>query len=363
MRVHAAIPEAFRGRSALVTGHTGFKGGWLCEWLLSAGARVTGFSLEPPTRPALFEQLGLSGRLEDIRGDVRDPKSLQKAFDAARPDYVFHLAAQPIVRHSYVEPAETWSTNVMGTAGVLECLRGVEGPCAAVIVTTDKCYQNREWLHGYREEDALGGHDPYSSSKAAAELAVASWRQSFFPVGHPVRIASARAGNVLGGGDWALDRILPDAVRALAKGAAVPVRNPGATRAWQHVLEPVGGYLVLAAALAGRAPASAPRDALLGAFNFGPPIESNRTVRDVVEEVLRHWPGSWEDKSDATQPHEAGLLNLAYDKAFHLLGWRPAWGFEETIRQTVAWYREVGSGADPAEVTRRQIKQFSEGGG
>lgn len=362
MGLFHALPDAFRSRSVLVTGHTGFKGGWLCEWLLSMGANVTGFALDPPTRPSLFEQIGLSGRLRDLRGNVCDPDALGAAFDVARPDYVFHLAAQPIVRHSYTEPVLTWRTNVLGTIGVLECLRRVARPCAAVIVTTDKCYKNREWYHGYREEDILGGCDPYSSSKAAAELAIESWRLSYFG-GLPVRIASARAGNVLGGGDWANDRIVPDAVRALQKGAPVPVRNPMATRAWQHVLEPVGGYLLLGAALAGHVPVPLSGGVIEGAFNFGPPLESNRTVRAVVDEILKHWPGIWEDRSDPKQPHEAGLLNLTYDKAFHILGWRPVWSFDETIARTIEWYREVASGANPLEMTRRQIGQFCDGTG
>lgn len=348
----------FRGRSVLVTGHTGFKGSWLCEWLLAMGARVTGLALEPPTRPSLFEQLGLAGRMEDRRGDIRDPAAVAAAFDAAHPDFVFHLAAQPIVRLSYSEPAGTWETNVMGAVRVLEHLRRMERPRVAVIITTDKCYENREWVHSYREEDGMGGHDPYSSSKAAVELATDSWRRSFLSGAHPVRLASARAGNVIGGGDWAQDRIVPDAMRALAAGASIPVRNPSATRPWQHVLEPLGGYLLLAARLAGETPDPARRNQLEGAFNFGPRLESNRSVRDIVEEILKHWPGQWDDRSNSADPHEAGLLNLAHDKAFHLLGWRPGWDFRETIRRTVEWYRGVHEGADPAELTRRQIRDY-----
>ncbi len=354
MSVYSSMADAFHGRRVLVTGHTGFKGSWLCEWLLALNARVTGLALEPPTRPSLFEQLDLSGRMEDRRGDIRDAAAVGAAFEASRPDYVFHLAAQPIVRRSYAEPALTWETNVMGTVQILEAIRRVDRPCVAVIVTTDKCYENREWVHAYREEDALGGYDPYSSSKAATELAVQSWRRSFFPGAHPVRLASARAGNVIGGGDWAEDRIVPDAVRALAANASIPVRNPAATRPWQHVLEPLGGYLLLAARLAGESSTAA----LRGAFNFGPRPESNRTVRTVVEEILRHWPGTWEDRSDPTGPHEAGLLNLAHEKAFHLLGWSPIWDFSETIRRTVEWYRGVNAGADPAELTCRQIWEY-----
>ncbi|MCC6356020.1 MAG: CDP-glucose 4,6-dehydratase [Verrucomicrobiae bacterium] len=363
MGLQNGICGAFRGQSVLVTGHTGFKGSWLCEWLLALGARVTGLALDPPTQPSLFHQLDLSSRMDDRRADVRNPEAVRLAFDEARPDYVFHLAAQPLVIQSYTEPVSTWETNVLGTIHVLECLRHAHRPCAAVIVTTDKCYDNREWCHAYREQDTLGGHDPYSSSKAAVELAVESWRRSFFAADHPVRIASARAGNVIGGGDWAKDRLVPDAIRALGEGRPIPVRHPMATRAWQHVLEPLGGYLLLGACLAGAAPTPAPRDALLGAFNFGPPLESNRTVRDVAEEILRHWPGAWEDRSEPSAPHEAGFLNLAHEKAFHMLGWRPRWDFAETISRTLEWYREVSAGADPGGVTRRQIMSFTEASG
>lgn len=357
-KVWAELAEAFGGRTVLVTGHTGFKGSWLCEWLLALNARVTGLALEPPTRPSLFEQLDLSGRMEDRRGDIRDAAAVGAAFEASRPDYVFHLAAQPIVRRSYAEPALTWETNVMGTVQILEAIRRVDRPCVAVIVTTDKCYENREWVHAYREEDALGGHDPYSSSKAAIELAVQSWRRSFFPGSHSVRLASARAGNVIGGGDWAEDRIVPDAVRALAKDRPIPVRNPAATRPWQHVLEPLGGYLLLAARLACESPGVAPHESLRGAFNFGPRPESNRTVRDVVEEILKHWPGTWEDRSDPAAPHEAGLLNLAHEKAFHLLGWGPGWDFAETLRRTVSWYRDIARGGNPVMLTLSQIHDY-----
>ena len=242
----------YAGKRVLVTGHTGFKGSWLCEWLLGLGAKVTGYSLSPPTQPALFEQLGLAGRLRHIIGDIRDLPGLSRALRKARPDFVFHLAAQPLVRDSYANPVETFAVNLMGTVHVLEALRSVRHPCAAVFITTDKCYENREWAYGYREDDPLGGSDPYSASKGAAELAISSYRRSFFG-SHPVRIASARAGNVIGGGDWAVDRIVPDCMRALEKGKPIPVRNPKATRPWQHVLEPLSGYLWLGACLAGSA--------------------------------------------------------------------------------------------------------------
>ncbi|MEO6035915.1 MAG: CDP-glucose 4,6-dehydratase, partial [Verrucomicrobiota bacterium] len=228
---------AFGGKRVFLTGHTGFKGAWLSEWLLALGAKVTGYSLPPITAPALFNQLGLAQRLKHVEGDIRNPTKLSKALHSAKPDFVFHLAAQAIVRDSYANPTETFATNAMGTTHVLDALRNYKFPCAAIFITTDKCYENREWVHGYREEDKLGGHDPYSASKAAAEIIIHSYRSSFFQT-HPVKIASARAGNVIGGGDWAKDRIIPDCIRALQKKQPIPVRNKIATRPWQHVLEP-----------------------------------------------------------------------------------------------------------------------------
>ncbi|GAB4183249.1 MAG: CDP-glucose 4,6-dehydratase [Terrimicrobiaceae bacterium] len=385
-----------------MTGATGFKGAWLCEWLLLLGAEVTGFSLpEPVSTPCLFDQLGLSNRIHDIRGDIRDVAGLRDAMLAASPDFVFHLAAQPLVRRSYREPVETWQTNVLGTIHLLEALRAaaqrrVDGsllpvasstqsinnqeqstnnqqptttPLAAVLATTDKCYENREWFHGYREEDALGGYDPYSSSKAACEIAIDSWRRSFLTqnpaeFARPLRVASARAGNVIGGGDWAEDRIVPDIIRALRKGQPIPVRNKTATRPWQHVLEPLSGYLLLASHLVNpsEALASTIQTARQSAasFNFGPNLDSNHTVATLVQKALSHWPGEWEDCSDPHAPHEAGKLNLATDKAFHLLGWRPRWDFPTTIEKTIEWYQYIERGADAASLTLSQIQKYSE---
>jgi CDP-glucose 4,6-dehydratase len=326
--------ETFRNRRVLVTGHTGFKGAWLAEWLLLLGADVTGFALPPPTSPSLFAQLGLGSRLRHLEGDVRDPAALRRAIDASRPDFVFHLAAQALVRRSYREPLLTWESNLTGSLHLLEALRDVDWPCAAVFVTTDKVYENREWDRGYGEEDALGGRDPYSASKAAAELAVSSWRSSFFPARHPVRLASARAGNVIGGGDWAQDRIVPDAMRALAAGESIRVRNPRAMRPWQHVLEALSGYLLLAAQLA-----ASDGGAVATAFNFGPPPASTRTVESLTNEILKSWPGQWHRDSAADAPHEAEKLQLATDRASRRLGWRPRWSFEVTVANTVQWYR------------------------
>ncbi len=370
--------EAFRNKTVWLSGHTGFKGAWLAQWLLELGADVHGFALEPATRPALFNQLGLAGQLHHRIADVRDPAAVRKSIAKVQPDFVFHLAAQPLVRLSYEQPVETYQTNVLGTIHVLEALRNLQKPCAAVLITTDKCYENREWLHSYREEDPLGGHDPYSSSKAAAEIAISAWRRSFFKK-HPVKIASARAGNVIGGGDWAKDRIVPDCIRALQKKRPIAVRHPNATRPWQHVLEPLSGYLWLAARLrmenrGRRTEDGGQRDSrpssvishqssvispLASAFNFGPAHEANRTVGELVAEVLKHWPGRWENKSDPRAVHEAGLLQLSTDKAHALLDWSPVWPFPAAVERTVAWYRETA--ADPRSARARagrQIEQY-----
>lgn len=334
-------PVFWRNRRVLITGHTGFKGSWLAFWLTELGAQVTGLALPPETEPSLFVQLGLDRRLNHQLGDIRDASLLKDLVLKTRPQVVLHLAAQPLVRFSYQEPAVTWATNVMGTIHLLDALRLLDHPCSAVMITTDKVYRNNEWLYGYRENDPLGGHDPYSSSKAAAEIAIASWRSSFcgpFPHQTPhLRVASARAGNVIGGGDWAADRIVPDAMRALGRGEAIGVRNPGATRPWQHVLEPLSGYLRLAEAVTASAD-------LASAFNFGPQLEANRSVRELVEVALDHWPGHWQDQSDPTAPHEASLLNLVIDKAHHQLGWTSRWDFSTTVARTVNWYRRVEEG-------------------
>jgi len=356
----SAFRGAFAGRRALVTGHTGFKGSWLSEWLLGLGAEVGGYALLPPTEPALFEQLGLSGRMDHTVADVRDSEKVAEAVRRSQPDFVFHLAAQPLVRLSYEQPVVTFATNVIGTINVLEAVRTLDSPCVVIVVTTDKCYLNREWLYGYREDDALGGRDPYSASKAAAEIATAAWRSSFFERS-PVRIATVRAGNVIGGGDWALDRIVPDCMRALQAGKRISVRNRLATRPWQHVLEPLAGYLWLAASIAGTTPLQSEEGRLDSAFNFGPDSDGNRDVGSLVECVLRHWPGEWVDASDRNAPHEAGFLHLSTDKAARLLGWRPVWSFDRTIAETVGWYRDAmgGEAAQVADRTRRQIASYS----
>jgi len=360
-----SLTNHYNGKRVLVTGHTGFKGSWLCEWLLALGAEVHGFALQPPTNPSLFEQLELSKRIARHRiGDVRDAEALRDFVSETRADYVFHLAAQPLVRLSYEQPVETFSTNVMGTVHLLDAVRLAARPCAVVAVTTDKCYENREWLHAYREEDAMGGFDPYSASKGAAELVIAAYRRSFFGESSGIRLGSGRAGNVIGGGDWASDRIVPDCVRSLQRGEVISVRNKVATRPWQHVLEPLSGYLLLGTALAGNSALPFPAETYASGFNFGPALESNQTVAALVQEVLGHWAGSWEDCSDPTAPHEAVKLNLATDKAFHLLNWQPRWSFAGTVEKTVSWYHSASKWTSPAEYqafTAAQIREYCAG--
>ena len=352
----------YRGKRVLVTGHSGFKGSWLSEWLLSLGADVTGFSLEPDAEPALFDQLGLRSRLHHTVGDVRDAICVSEVVEAVKPDFIFHLAAQSLVRRSYAQPVETYAINIMGTVHVLDAARTLGSPCSIVVVTTDKCYENKEWLQGYRETDPMGGHDPYSSSKGATELVVQGYRRSFFSSpDSKVRVATARAGNVIGGGDWAADRIVPDCIRALQQRQAIPVRNKVSTRPWQHVLEPLSGYLQLGAALHATTlnPQLSTLNYLCSGFNFGPSLTSNRTVAELVQEILKHWPGNWEDRSDPLAVHEAKLLNLATDKAFHLLGWQPVWNFEESISRTVEWYRQTaGDIGAAASLLTRQIADY-----
>ncbi len=360
----SSLNEYYRGKRVLLTGHTGFKGSWLSEWLLMLGAEVVGVSLEPQDDPSFFDQLGLKDRLEHHIQDIRDAQKLRAIVEAAQPDVVFHLAAQPLVRYSYEHPIETFDTNVMGTVHLLDALRSLNKRCEAVIITTDKCYENQEVDRPYTEDDPMGGYDPYSASKGACELVVSSYRRSFFHpddygTKHQVALASARAGNVIGGGDWALDRIVPDCMRTLADGKAIPVRNPVATRPWQHVLEPLGGYLVLGMML-GAQRGSNDWKKICSGFNFGPDPESNRSVKELVEQVLTCWPGSWEDQSDPGAVHEAGLLNLAIDKADQLLGWQPVWRFASAIDQTVAWYKAVHEGANPKALTTQQITEYME---
>ena len=330
-----SLHRTYFGRSVFLTGHTGFKGSWLAEWLETLGAEVTGYALEPPTLPNLFDVLDLGSRIRHIVADVRDCDRLTAEVRATEPSVIFHLAAQAVVRRGYMEPRETFDTNVMGTVNVLEAARACPSVRAVVIVTSDKCYENHETERPYRETDPMGGHDPYSASKGAAELVTAAYRESFFSDG--AAVASARAGNVIGGGDWAEDRIVPDAARALAAGNPIVVRNPDATRPWQHVLEPLSGYLWLGARLLSDG------QRLAGPWNFGPTnAGEDRSVRWVVEQFLAEWgSGSWSAVEEPeNQPHEAHRLSLDSSKAREQLGWAPVWDAPTAVARTAAWYRE-----------------------
>ena len=351
--------SCFQGRNVLVTGHTGFKGAWLSMWLHELGANVFGYSLPPDNEQGVFQAAKISSLLsDDIHADIRDPAKLTNVFHDVRPDVVFHLAAQPLVRESYAIPRETHETNYMGTCNVLEAVRERSQACAVVIVTTDKCYENKEQVWGYRENDRLGGHDPYSASKAAAEIVAASYRDSFFPVNqmheHGVGIATARAGNVIGGGDWAKDRIIPDMVRSLIEKKAVDIRNPHAVRPWQHVLEPLHGYLSIASQLLdSRVPSAST------AWNFGPGPEGHKTVGDLVSLFHELWgDGDWEPDG-VEHPHETSFLSLAIDKAVNQLGWTPTWNFRKTVSKTVEWYRsQQGNATNMQESCREDITAF-----
>jgi CDP-glucose 4,6-dehydratase len=327
-----AFGTAYRGRRVLVTGHTGFKGSWLCLWLRALGSEVTGLALDPPSEPSHWGLLKLP--ITDHRIDIRDEAAVRRVFAAERPEIVFHLAAQPLVRRSYREPVITWATNVMGTAHVLEAVRHTPEVRAVVVVTTDKCYENREWPWPYRERDRLGGHDAYSASKAGAELVAASYRSALLRQPSASLLATARGGNVIGGGDWSEDRLIPDLVRAVVAGEPLVIRAPRATRPWQHVLDCLSGYLLLGQRLlAGDATCA-------DAWNFGPDGEGNRTVEEVLQHLARTWPQLRWQLASGPQPHEAGLLQLDSAKAKMHLGWRPVWDLGAAIDRTATWYRQ-----------------------
>jgi len=321
----------YKNRRVLVTGHSGFKGSWLVLWLQMQGAKVTAISLPPETSPNHWDLLKLD--VESHYVDIRDESLLREKIIEAKPEIVFHLAAQPLVRRSYRKPIETWATNVMGTANLLEACRDVEGLKAIVVVTTDKCYDNKEWVWGYREIDPLGGHDPYSASKAGSELVVASYRKSFFNAPDSPLLATARAGNVIGGGDWSEDRLIPDLVRSVDAGESLEIRSPNATRPWQHVLECISGYLMLGQQLLEG------NKSCTEAWNFGPDREGNRQVIQVLAALKSDWPKINWHCSDAPQPHEAQLLHLDSGKAREVLSWRPVWSFDEGVAATAEWYR------------------------
>ena len=350
-------PEFWRGKRVFLTGHTGFKGSWLSLWLQQLGADVTGFALPPPTEPSLFAVADVGRGMTSIIGDIRDGTALTRALQDARPEIVIHMAAQALVRYSYAHPVDTYSTNVMGLVNLFEAVRATKGIAAVVNVTSDKCYENKEWLWGYRENEALGGYDPYSNSKACAELVTAAYRNSYFHperhAEHGVALASARAGNVIGGGDWAQDRLIPDMMRAIAAGAAVDIRNPGAIRPWQHVLEPLSGYLALAEHLVLHGASYAE------GFNFGPHDSDARPVEWIVERICKSWGEGAAWRLDGTpQPHEATYLKLDCAKAKARLGWQPRWSLAQAIERIVAWHKAHQAHQTHADMRALTLEQI-----
>lgn len=348
----------WKGRRVFLTGHTGFKGGWLSLWLQSMGAEVHGFALSPATTPALFDLARVGEGMSSTLGDIRDQAALTTALQRAQPEVVFHLAAQALVRASYADPVATYGTNVMGTVHLLEAVRATPGVRAVVVVTSDKCYENREWLWGYREDEPMGGYDPYSNSKGCSELVVSAYRRSFFPASHHadhgVALGSARAGNVIGGGDWAEDRLVPDVLRAIEAGRPAIIRSPGAVRPWQHVLEPLSGYLDLAQALVQQGPAFGE------GWNFGPFDADARPVAKLVETLVHAWGdgAGFQVEVPPGAPHEAHLLKLDISKARARLHWRPRWSLETCIDQIVHWHRARLAGEDMRAITFEQIAAY-----
>lgn len=346
-------PTFWRGKRVFITGHTGFKGSWLSLWLQSMGAVTKGYALAPPTKPSLFEVADVAANMESEIGDIRNEENIRKSVGEFNPDIVLHLAAQPLVRQSYADPVETYSTNVMGTVNVLEACRSTAGLKAIVVVTTDKCYENKEWHWGYRENEPMGGYDPYSSSKGCAELVTTAYRRSFFQ-NNGIAIASARAGNVLGGGDWATDRLVPDVLKAFERGETVKIRNPKATRPWQHVLEPLSGYLLLAESLYQEG------EAYAEAWNFGPKDEDCQNVQWMLERMIEQWgtEAKWELDDDA-HPHEARLLKLDCSKANNELHWYPKWNATQTIEKIVAWHQAYVSKKDMNMYCLKEIEGYN----
>ena len=348
------IENFFKDKKILITGHTGFKGAWLSAWLSECGAQVFGYALEPNTEPSLFQLCHLKEKITSYTDDVRNLARIKSVFAEHKPEIVFHLAAQPLVRLSYHDTIETYETNVMGTVNVLQACRLTPSVRAIVNITSDKCYENREWIWSYRETDPLGGNDPYSSSKACAEIVTKAYQQSFFKAAG-TGIASARAGNVIGGGDWAESRLVPDCLRALEKKAPITIRNPHSVRPWQHVLEPLSGYLMLAIALY-REP-----EKFSGPWNFGPEINSDVSVREVVEKMILEWKeGQWEHVRSDSSLHEAAILKLDSAKANTLLGWRPKWDVHTAVSKTVQWHKQYMNKTNMYEVCLAQIQEYLE---
>tara|TARA_Y100001968_G_C19436202_1_gene759841 strand:+ start:774 stop:1853 length:1080 start_codon:yes stop_codon:yes gene_type:complete len=348
----------WKNKKIFLTGHTGFKGSWLLLWLIELGAEVYGYSLQEEKDDQLFNQIfpKLSSKFINKYNNILDKELLNISIKEFSPDIVFHLAAQPLVRESYKDPLNTWNTNVIGTLNLLESLKNQSKDCSIIVITTDKVYKNFEWEYSYRENDQLGGYDPYSASKAASELAVSSWRNSFCGKekyqNQYLQISTARAGNVIGGGDWAQDRIIPDAIRSLINSKVIEIRNPLAKRPWQHVLEPLLGYLLLAEDL------HTTKKEDYTEFNFGPTIQSNQSVETLIDTVLKFWPGTVKKITPKLNYHEANLLNLNFDKAYKKLNWYPRWDFEETIERTVNWYKGVYEGENPYTACMKDIDKF-----
>jgi CDP-glucose 4,6-dehydratase len=349
-----SLSDFYRGKKVLLTGHTGFKGGWLAAWLKLMGTRVVGLALPPDTEPNLFNAACIGRDMVSVMADVRDLSSVQSIFQEHAPEIVFHNAAQPLVRRSYREPVETYATNIMGTVHLLEAARHTPSVRAIVVVTSDKCYENREWFWGYREDDAMGGHDPYSSSKGAAELVTAGYRRSFFSHHDSAVVATARAGNVIGGGDWSEDRLVPDIVRGIASGKSIVIRRPDSIRPWQHVLEPLHGYLMLAQR------ACEDRENFAGPWNFGPREEDAISVRQLADRIVTRWgKGELNIQPDPAAPHEAQFLRLNTTKARTELHWQPALELKEALGWTVDWYRSYyGEPKTAAAITHTQIKEY-----
>ena len=349
---YSSIFKLFKDKKVFITGHTGFKGSWLTTILLEIGAEVMGYSLQPEYQPNHFELLNLSDKIIHEIGDIRNAQNLFEKINNFKPEFIFHLAAQPLVQKSYNNPVETFNTNIIGTVNILESVRNCDSVKSLIIVTSDKCYENVEWIWGYRENDKMGGHDPYSASKGAAELVFSSYSRSYFANNKNLGYASVRAGNVIGGGDWSENRIIPDCIRSINQNIPIEIRNPFATRPWQHVLEPLSGYLVLAAKIYENP------NTYSGSWNFGPSSSEVRTVEEVANEMVKYLESGSVKVVNSNNNHEANLLQLNCDKAHQLLKWQPRWNFKETIFFTADWYKKNNEGYETFEITQNQIKTY-----